>query len=91
MRTPSDGRHRRLIPGAGSALFALLAPLAVAGCGGSGSESTLTVDMPLHLEEHLDDVTIVGSEVPDDVPESIVWSFDEPQPEWTFNRQAESR
>jgi hypothetical protein len=26
--------------------------------------------MPLHLEEHLDDATIVGSEVPEDIPES---------------------
>ncbi len=39
-------------------------------CLGCGGPAPLTVDMPLHLEEHLDDATIVGSEVPEDIPES---------------------
>jgi arylsulfatase A-like enzyme len=38
--------------------------------------------MPLHLEEHLDTAHIEGSEVPEDLPEPVVWSFDEPQPDW---------
>jgi hypothetical protein len=38
--------------------------------------------MPLHLEEHLDAATIVGSEVPADLVESVEWRFDEPQPDW---------
>jgi len=38
--------------------------------------------MPLHLEDHLDAATIVGSEVPDDIPEPVEWRFDEPQPGW---------
>ncbi len=50
------------------------------GCGGP---APLTVDMPLHLEDHLDAATIVGSEVPEDALDpSIVWDFSEPQPEW---------
>ncbi|MEE9473850.1 MAG: hypothetical protein V3V82_07695, partial [Acidimicrobiia bacterium] len=38
--------------------------------------------MPLHLEEHLDAATIVGSEVPADLVEPVEWRFDEPQPGW---------
>ncbi len=49
------------------------------GCGGP---APLTVDMPLHLEDHLDAATIVGSEVPADLVESVEWRFDEPQPDW---------
>ncbi len=52
-------------------------------CSGSPSDSpVLTADMPLHLEDHLDAATVVGSEVPADGPESVVWRFDEPQPDW---------
>ncbi len=57
----------------------LLASVLCLGCGGP---TPLTVDMPLHLEEHLDAATIVGSEVPDDIPEPVEWLFDEPQPDW---------
>ncbi len=49
------------------------------GCGGP---APLTVDMPLHLEEQLDAARIEGSEVPLDVPETIEWRFDQPQPAW---------
>ena len=51
-------------------------------CLGCGGPAPLTVDMPLHLEEHLDAATIVGSEVPADVPGAVEWRFDEPQPDW---------
>ena len=51
-------------------------------CLGCGGPAPLTVDMPLHLEDHLDAATIVGSEVPDDIPEPVEWRFDEPQPDW---------
>ncbi len=51
-------------------------------CLACGGPAPLTVDMPLHLEEHLDVATIVGSEVPDDIPEPVEWRFDEPQPDW---------
>jgi hypothetical protein len=49
------------------------------GCGGP---APLTVDMPLHLEDHLDAATIVGSAVPADLAQPIEWRFDEPQPDW---------
>ena len=42
----------------------------------------LQADVPLHLEDHVDAATVVGSEVPDDVPQAITWDFAEPQPEW---------
>ena len=57
--------------------------LALASCSGSPSGSTvLTADMPLHLEQHLDAATIVGSEVPVDAPTVMEWHFDEPQEDW---------
>ena len=51
-------------------------------CLGCGGPEPLTVDMPLHLEDHLDVATIVGSEVPADLLVPIVWHFDQPQPDW---------
>ena len=57
--------------------------LTLVSCSGSPSGSTvLTADMPLHLEEHLDVATIVGSEVPADIRAVMEWHFDEPQPDW---------
>ncbi len=51
-------------------------------CLGCGEPAVLTADMPLHLEDHLDVATVVGSEVPADLPQSIEWRFDEPQEDW---------
>ena len=51
-------------------------------CLGCGGPAPLTVDMPLHLEEHLDAATIVGSEVPADPSTVMEWRFDEPQEDW---------
>ncbi len=51
-------------------------------CLGCGGPAPLTVDMPLHLEDHLDVATIVGSEVPAEVLAPVEWHFDEPQPDW---------
>ena len=57
--------------------------LALASCSGSSSGSTvLTADMPLHLEDHLEAATIVGSVVPAEGPSPVEWRFDEPQPDW---------
>ena len=63
-----------------SLLTSLLLPSVL--CLGCGGPAPLTVDMPLHLEDHLDAATIVGSEVPADVPAAVEWRFDEPQPDW---------
>jgi len=61
-------------------VLAFLIALASTGCG---TESPiLTADVPLHLEDHLGAATIVGSEVPADIPEPVVWNFDGPQPNW---------
>ncbi len=56
--------------------------LASVWCLGCGAPAPLTVDMPLHLEDHLEAATVVGSEVPANLPQPIEWRFDEPQPEW---------
>ena len=61
----------------------LLAILLASGCTGQGSSPPpLTAEVPLHLEDHLDVATIVGSEVPADVPTAMEWRFDEPQVDW---------
>jgi hypothetical protein len=38
--------------------------------------------MPLHLEEHLAQAAIVGSERPAELPQPVDWNFSEPCPEW---------
>ncbi|MCH7935370.1 MAG: hypothetical protein IIC36_15370, partial [Gemmatimonadetes bacterium] len=63
-----------------SLLASLLLPSVL--CLGCGGPAPLTVDMPLHLEDHLGAATIVGSEVPTDVPAVMEWHFDEPQEDW---------
>ncbi len=69
-----NGHRISLLPG-----FLLPSVLLCLGCGGP---EPLTVDMPLHLEDHLDPATIVGSEVPAEILEPVEWHFDEPQPDW---------
>ena len=59
--------------------------LTLVSCSDSTSGSTvLTAEMPLHLEDHLEAATILGSEVPADVPAAVEWRFDEPQPGLDF-------
>ena len=57
-----------------SLLSSLLLPSVL--CLGCGGPAPLTVDMPLHLADHLDAATIVGSEIPADVPTAMEWHFD---------------
>src|SRR5688572_12599737 len=64
---------RRLLP----ALLLLLW-----ACGGSDSAPLSADKSPLHLEEHLKDARIEGSEVPKDLPEAVAWDFGKPQPGW---------
>lgn len=42
----------------------------------------LTVERPLHLEEHLDAATIMGAEPPTEEPVSMEWMFGEGTLEW---------
>ncbi len=67
----------------------LCSSLALVLCLGCGGPAPLTVDTPLHLEERLDAATIVGSEVPEDLAQPVVWNFDEPEPEWKVLPAAE--
>ena len=55
----------------------------LAGCRApSEVTSVLTAEMPLHLEDHLQEARIIGSEVSAEIPETAEWYFDEPQPDW---------
>ncbi len=65
----------------------LYVPLAMGllALGSTGCESRrapLTADSPLHLEDHLDAATIVGSEITSGLPPLAEWRFDEAQPDW---------
>ena len=61
----------------------LLAVLLGVGCAGfETGPAPLTADVPLHLEDHLDVATIVGSDIPADAAAPVEWRFDEPQPDW---------
>jgi arylsulfatase A-like enzyme len=56
-------------------------------CSGPTPDTPLlTADMPLHLEEHLDDARLAGSEIPAEVAQTLVWRFDEPQTDWLPTR-----
>jgi arylsulfatase A-like enzyme len=68
-----NGHRISLLPG-------LLLPSVL--CLGCGEPAPLTADMPLHLEDHLDAATVVGSEVPADLEQTVEWHFNEPQPDW---------
>ena len=60
-------------------LAVLLAP----GCADRESDLVvLTAEVPLHLEQHLESATIVGSEVPADAPTAMEWHFGKPQEDW---------
>ena len=51
-------------------------------CLGCGGPVPLTVDMTLHLEDHVDVAAIVGSALPANPAQPVEWRFDEPQPDW---------
>ena len=77
--------QRRLMTQRRSSFVAVACLIALfcTACGDPVSDSVvLTADLPLHFEDHLDAATIVGSEVPTDLPEPVEWRFDEPQPDW---------
>ena len=80
---PTGGHAMSFGRAASRILPATVLSLALVSCSGSPSGSAvLTADMPLHLEQHLDAATIVGSEVPVDAPTVMEWHFDEPQQDW---------
>lgn len=79
-----QGRH---ISAAGRWIRACLVWLSlgllVCGCRGEKeSGKLLRAEVPLHLEEHLESATVVGSEVPENLPAPVEWRFDAPQSDW---------
>lgn len=61
----------------------LFAMLLTAGCTGlDPGPAPLTAEVPLHLEDHLDAATIIGSDLPSEMPEAVKWRFDQEQPDW---------
>ncbi len=74
-----ESRHFRVLGRIAPPLAGLLLFIS-AGC--DSGPAPLTAEIPLHLEDHLDAARIEGSEVPEDIPQAVEWSFDEPQPDW---------
>ena len=66
--------------GLGLLLAALSSLLTLTAC--QDGPVPLTAEVPLHLEDHLDEAVITGSELPSNIPEPVEWRFDEPQPDW---------
>ncbi|MGB2906778.1 MAG: sulfatase, partial [Candidatus Aminicenantaceae bacterium] len=63
--------------------FTLVIMFIVFGCSGPDSDQPLlTAELPLHLEEHINDARIEDSAVGEDFGIPIEWHFDEPQPDW---------
>lgn len=72
--------------------FLVLIAVCVVGCEDSKTDSlSLTAETPLHLEEHMDAARVEGSETPLDIPESVEWRFDEPQPGWLAAKPVDTR
>lgn len=71
----------------------LVMGMAMGSCSPVLGQQLLRAESPLLLEDHLDAATIVGSDVPADLPEVIAWDFAREQPTWTpiAPLQAESR
>ena len=61
-------------------LAGLSSLLALTAC--QDDPAPFTAEVPLHLEDHLDDAVVTGSGVPRDVLKPVEWRFDEPQPDW---------
>jgi arylsulfatase A-like enzyme len=67
----------------GVIFLTLVMMLMALSCSGPESDQTLlTAKHPLHLEEHLEAAVIEGSEIPEDIPASVAWHFNELQPDW---------
>jgi hypothetical protein len=57
--------------------------LIIVNCSDSDSGlPVLTVELPLHLEEHIDAARIEGSRPGGDFLEPVLWDFKKAQPEW---------
>jgi hypothetical protein len=63
-------------------LLLALPLLLLAACDHRADRVPLEAEVPLHLEEHLADARVEGSEVPKELPEAAEWRFDKPQAEW---------
>jgi arylsulfatase A-like enzyme len=73
--------RRNLPPGRTLPLAAIA--FTMAGCVAADSGPTLRADTaPLHLEAHLAEAAVQGSEVPADAPEPVSWQFDEILSDW---------
>lgn len=63
------------------AFFSIL--LLAVGCSGPEPDlPVITAEGPLHLEDHLEKASVTGSDMPENVPQPVNWSFDVEQPDW---------
>jgi hypothetical protein len=63
-------------------LILIIILMALSCSNPESDQPILSAEVPLHLEEHISDARIEGSEIPEDIPAPVDWNFDEPQPEW---------
>jgi arylsulfatase A-like enzyme len=68
------------------AVILLMCSTPLEGCGAGDDLPLLTVEMPLHLEDHLGEARVTGSVAPSDGPKAMEWRFDQPQPGWRAAR-----
>ena len=67
----------------GVMFLTLIIMLMALSCSGPESEQpVLTAEDPLHLEEHIADARIEGSEAREDLLVPVHWDFNTPQPDW---------
>lgn len=61
----------------------LVIAMGMGSCSAPASgQRLLRTESPLLLEDHLDAATIIGSDVPTDLPNVVVWDFAHEQPTW---------
>ena len=68
---------------AGLGCLSIFALAFLPGCKGrQPSSAVLTAEVPLHLAAHLEEASVKGSELPEELPAPKEWRFDRPQPDW---------
>lgn len=67
----------------GAIFLTLIIMLMAFSCSGPDSDQPLlTAELPLHLEEHIDDARIEGSEAREDLLVPVQWDFNALQADW---------
>jgi len=57
----------------------LLTSVLSSGCS---EPASLTAEMPLHLEDHVGEARVSGSDIPENLPQPVEWRLDQLQRDW---------